>query len=288
MIKSSSIKEWENFFHFQMENVSENNNVASSTKQIKKKENNSMEYKKLQEKLNFLESKIMNLKSNIENNSKISSKAKKSFFENEKANINKNNHPAPKTMNHSSTNSFYMKYFSTDSKNTNNQKMDHKEEYNQQIQKDKMQNQIKQKIQNENKSLRKSSSKEINNSRNKKETSMGNNITDFVTQVKRDNVFANKNNYNNKNDIYNNKEKIDEAYENHLANNYSNRNIYYVSKMVQAFKYSEDNNYFAQLFREHLVQSIQAIHFAKMLKPVDLKTINSKKMNLHKKEKYNG
>lgn len=63
--------------------------------------------------------------------------------------------------------------------------------------------------------------------------------------------------------------------------------IYYMSNMEKAHRWNGEPDYFVQVYREHFLQTYQALTFCKMLKPADLSVIAQKKVNLPKKEIHN-
>jgi CTD small phosphatase-like protein 2 len=63
--------------------------------------------------------------------------------------------------------------------------------------------------------------------------------------------------------------------------------IYYMTNMEKAHRWNGEPDYFVQVYREHFLQTYQALTFCKMLKPADLSVISQKKVNLPKKEVHN-
>jgi len=63
--------------------------------------------------------------------------------------------------------------------------------------------------------------------------------------------------------------------------------IYYMTNMEKAHRWNGEPDYFVQVYREHFLQTYQALTFCKMLKAADLSVINQKKVNLPKKEAHN-
>ena len=64
--------------------------------------------------------------------------------------------------------------------------------------------------------------------------------------------------------------------------------VYYVSNLEKYHKEFDPSNYFCQIYREHFMQSYQALMFCKYMKPVDQKALAMKKLNLHKRETHKG
>jgi CTD small phosphatase-like protein 2 len=60
--------------------------------------------------------------------------------------------------------------------------------------------------------------------------------------------------------------------------------IYYMSNLEKAHTWSGDADYFIQVYREHFIQSFQALSFCRYLKPADNATIIQKKVNLPKRD----
>lgn len=64
--------------------------------------------------------------------------------------------------------------------------------------------------------------------------------------------------------------------------------IYYATSLEKHHRKYSERDYFCNLFREHFIQSFQAMMFVKHLKPVDPKVLNSKKVNLPRRPGYEG
>lgn len=64
--------------------------------------------------------------------------------------------------------------------------------------------------------------------------------------------------------------------------------IYYVTNLEKYHKEFDPSNYFCQIYREHFMQSYQALMFCKYMKPVDQKALAMKKVNLHKRDTHKG
>lgn len=60
--------------------------------------------------------------------------------------------------------------------------------------------------------------------------------------------------------------------------------IYYMSGLEKAHRWNGEPDYFVQVYREHFLQTYQALTFCKMLKQADMSVINQKKVNLPKRE----
>lgn len=63
---------------------------------------------------------------------------------------------------------------------------------------------------------------------------------------------------------------------------------YYMTGLEKAHRWSGGLDYFAQIYREHFMQSFQALNFVKSLKPVDPAVLAQKRVNLPKKDIYKG
>lgn len=61
--------------------------------------------------------------------------------------------------------------------------------------------------------------------------------------------------------------------------------IYYMTNL-EKFHRNIENEYFAQIYREHFMQSFQAMMFCRFLRPVDPKVLASKKVYLNKRETH--
>lgn len=64
--------------------------------------------------------------------------------------------------------------------------------------------------------------------------------------------------------------------------------IYYVTSLEKHHRFIDEDNYFCQLFREHFLQTYQAMQFCKYMKPADPKQLQSKKVFLAKRETHKG
>lgn len=64
--------------------------------------------------------------------------------------------------------------------------------------------------------------------------------------------------------------------------------IYYVSNLEKYHKEFDPLNYFCQIYREHFMQSYQALMFCKYMKPADQKALAQKKVSLHKRDTHKG
>eukprot|EP00828_Plagiopyla_frontata_P031148 TRINITY_DN4098_c0_g1_i1.p1 TRINITY_DN4098_c0_g1~~TRINITY_DN4098_c0_g1_i1.p1 ORF type:complete len:450 (+),score=63.59 TRINITY_DN4098_c0_g1_i1:91-1440(+) len=60
--------------------------------------------------------------------------------------------------------------------------------------------------------------------------------------------------------------------------------LYYVPKVLESFMRNTED-YFVQLFREHLMQSLQTVHFTNFLKPINPQILQSKQITLDKVNK---
>lgn len=58
--------------------------------------------------------------------------------------------------------------------------------------------------------------------------------------------------------------------------------LYYAGSLKKHLRSPDANDYFCQIYREHLLQTYQSLMFTKFVKPVDSKVLNSKKINLPK------
>jgi hypothetical protein len=63
--------------------------------------------------------------------------------------------------------------------------------------------------------------------------------------------------------------------------------IYYMTNM-EKYHRSLDHDYFAQIYREHFMQTYQAMMFCRFLRPVDQKVLTQKKVYLNKRETHKG
>jgi len=64
--------------------------------------------------------------------------------------------------------------------------------------------------------------------------------------------------------------------------------VYYMSSLDKAHRWNGDQDYFAQVYREHFLQSYQALSFCKTLKPTDPSVIAQKRVNLPRRESHKG
>ena len=64
--------------------------------------------------------------------------------------------------------------------------------------------------------------------------------------------------------------------------------IYYMTNLKKYHREYNESDYFCQIYREHFIQSFQAMVFCKYLKPIDQKVLASKKMILPKRETHKG
>lgn len=64
--------------------------------------------------------------------------------------------------------------------------------------------------------------------------------------------------------------------------------IYFMTSLEKHHREYDETNYFCQIYREHFVQSYQAMVFCKYLKPIEQKVLASKKMTLPKRESHKG
>jgi len=60
--------------------------------------------------------------------------------------------------------------------------------------------------------------------------------------------------------------------------------IYYMTGLEKAHRWNGEPDYFVQVYREHFLQTYQALTFCKMLKQADMSVINQKKVNLPKRD----
>lgn len=63
---------------------------------------------------------------------------------------------------------------------------------------------------------------------------------------------------------------------------------YYVSSLERYHRSIDEADYFCQLYREHFLQTYQAMHFCKFLKPADPQQLKSKKVFLTKRDTHKG
>jgi CTD small phosphatase-like protein 2 len=62
--------------------------------------------------------------------------------------------------------------------------------------------------------------------------------------------------------------------------------IYYMSNLEKYHRHPDEKDYFSQIYREHYLQTFQAMAFCKYLKTVDSKVLAQKKVYLPKREAY--
>jgi CTD small phosphatase-like protein 2 len=62
--------------------------------------------------------------------------------------------------------------------------------------------------------------------------------------------------------------------------------VYYMTSMEKSHRMLNDNDYFLNIYREHFIQTFQAMTFCKFLKPVDSKVLNQKRQILNKRESH--
>jgi len=62
--------------------------------------------------------------------------------------------------------------------------------------------------------------------------------------------------------------------------------IYYMTSLEKAHKYNGEPDYFVQIYREHFLQSFQALSFVKTLKVPDTSVIAQKRVHLPKRESH--
>ena len=63
---------------------------------------------------------------------------------------------------------------------------------------------------------------------------------------------------------------------------------YYMTGLEKAHRWTGGLDYFAQIYREHFLQSFQALNFVKSLKPVDPAILAQKRVNLPRKDIHKG
>jgi hypothetical protein len=64
--------------------------------------------------------------------------------------------------------------------------------------------------------------------------------------------------------------------------------LYYMAFLEKYHRNYFENDYFCQIYREHFLQSYQAMMFCKYLKPVDPKVLSQKRVFLNKRETHKG
>lgn len=62
--------------------------------------------------------------------------------------------------------------------------------------------------------------------------------------------------------------------------------IYYMTSLEKAHRWNGELDYFVQIYREHFIQSFQALSFVKTIKAPDSSIINQKKVNLPRRETH--
>ena len=69
---------------------------------------------------------------------------------------------------------------------------------------------------------------------------------------------------------------------------YSAPFMYYVTSLQKHLVSPNEKDYFCQIYKEHLLQSFQALNFVKFAKPIDQRILNSKKVTLNRRKGYEG
>jgi len=64
--------------------------------------------------------------------------------------------------------------------------------------------------------------------------------------------------------------------------------IYFMTSLERFHREYDQGNYFCQIYREHFMQTFQAMVFCRYLKPVDHKVLSLKKVNLPRKDIHKG
>lgn len=64
--------------------------------------------------------------------------------------------------------------------------------------------------------------------------------------------------------------------------------VYYMTSLEKHHKKWNEMDYFCQIYKEHFIQSFQALTFCKYLKPVDQRIIAQKKVFLPKRPSHKG
>lgn len=64
--------------------------------------------------------------------------------------------------------------------------------------------------------------------------------------------------------------------------------IYYVTSLRKHLTTQNERDYFCQLYKEHLLQSYQALNFIRYMKPIDSKVHTQKKVSLPRRPGYQG
>jgi len=62
--------------------------------------------------------------------------------------------------------------------------------------------------------------------------------------------------------------------------------IYYMTNLEKAHRWAGEADYFVQIYREHFLQTFQALSFCKLLKPTDPSVIAQKKVHLPRRETH--
>lgn len=65
-----------------------------------------------------------------------------------------------------------------------------------------------------------------------------------------------------------------------------NNIVYYMTSLQKHHRNWNESDYFCQIFKEHFIQTFQALTFCKYLRPVDPKVLNQKRVILPKKPQY--
>jgi len=74
-----------------------------------------------------------------------------------------------------------------------------------------------------------------------------------------------------------------------IEENHSNTPSYYMTNIERYLKGSSaDDEYFEKIYKEHFLQTYQAVNFCKYLKPVDPVELNKKRVYLPKRETHKG
>ena len=79
----------------------------------------------------------------------------------------------------------------------------------------------------------------------------------------------------------------DESFENQVVPQKSSF-TYYVTSLEKHHRKWNEMDYFCQIYKEHFIQSFQALTFCKYLKPVDQRTLSQKKVFLPKRPTHKG
>ena len=64
--------------------------------------------------------------------------------------------------------------------------------------------------------------------------------------------------------------------------------IYFMTSLERFHREYDQNNYFCQIYREHFMQTFQAMVFCRYLKPIDQKVLSLKKLTLPRKDIHKG